>query len=183
MFGNVWEHSINRTTLHKVSCEYEGFLMTTPVTSGLLCGCGDSDQLPLPGSLKSGLKVGLRETSGTIPFHFISIPRVSWLVSQNLIKIEYKATGLASSEQRGSPLGPPLCWVLSLLALITGPCALSRCATLNNSLPSLDLGFLPFLILEGLTGWFLDSVQPLDLTRFLNEELRVYKTASGALQC
>lgn len=62
MFGHLLEHSGNHTTVHKVSCGCEGFLMMTPVildSSGLLCGCGDSDQFPLPGSLKSGLKVGL----------------------------------------------------------------------------------------------------------------------------
>lgn len=45
--------------------------MTMPVTSGLLCGCRESNQLPLPGSLNPGLKVGLRDKKETIPVGFI----------------------------------------------------------------------------------------------------------------
>lgn len=49
--------------------------MMTPVTSGLLCGCGDSDQFPLPGSLKSGLKVGLGKKVNYSTLLYLSLSR------------------------------------------------------------------------------------------------------------
>lgn len=139
----------NHTTVHTVSCGCGGFLTTTPLTSGLLRGCGYSDNSPCldRSNLASKLDLGKKRT---ILFCFIYVPRVSWLVSQNLIKTEYEATGLASSEQKVKRFGPHFCRALP--ALITGTCARAQYATLNESLSSLGLAFLRFQMLVGLTG-------------------------------